>query len=296
MDRVSDQTVAFYRANGYAVVSGLFDDASLLRWRDRLDAVVSGEVAPAKGMLVMEDVMVAKGVVTPRVPGEAIAKIQDFENDEVLYSYVEDDRLLDCLEAFIGHDIFSIHTMLINKPPGVDGRHPLHQDLLYFPFRPADKIIATWTALEPVTRENGCLVVLPGSHTGELLPHENVDWEFVNGGYWGAAGVDGDVERVHLEMNPGDTVFFHPVLIHGSGRNRSDGPRRAISAHYGSMDCTWEWSIDDFGRQYKVVRGERAGQWWQGDRNSSDPVDPLKYIPIDLEDPALAKAARERKS
>ncbi len=295
MGRVTEQTIVDYHEQGYAVVPGLFDEQSLARWRDRLDAVVSGEVEPSEGMLVMEDVMVAKGVVTPRAPSEAIAKIQDFENDEILYSYVEDDRLLDSLESFIGHDIFSIHTMLINKPPGVDGRHPLHQDLLYFPFRPADKIIATWTALEPVTRENGCLVVIPGSHRGELLEHENVDWEFVNGGYWGARGVDPGGERVHLEMDAGDTVFFHPILIHGSGRNRSDGPRRAISAHYGSMQCTWEWSIDDFGRKYKVVRGERAGQWWQGERNADNPIDPLKYIPVDLEDPALAKAARERK-
>ena len=26
-------------------------------------------------------------------------------------------------------------------PADVDGRHPLHQDLLYFPFRPADSIV-----------------------------------------------------------------------------------------------------------------------------------------------------------
>ena len=63
--------------------------------------------------------------------------------------------------------------MLINKPPGVDGRHPLHQDLLYFPFRPADRIIGTWTAMVPCDRTNGCLVVVPGSHKGPLLEHEN---------------------------------------------------------------------------------------------------------------------------
>jgi hypothetical protein len=36
-----------------------------------------------------------------------------------------------------------MHTMLINKPPDpgtLTSRHPLHQDLYYFPFRPADKV------------------------------------------------------------------------------------------------------------------------------------------------------------
>lgn len=51
-------------------------------------------------------------------------------------------------------------------------RHPPHQDLYYFPFRPADQIVATWTAIEPCNTVNGCLYVSPGSHIpGKLYPH-----------------------------------------------------------------------------------------------------------------------------
>ena len=151
----------------------------------------------------------------------------------------------------------SIHNMLINKPPGVDGRHPLHQDLLYFPFRPAEKIVATWTALEPCTRENGCLVVVPGSQKGELLEHENPGWEYVNYMYVGAKGVGAHPDRVHLEMEPGDTLFFHPLLLHGSGRNRSGGYRRAISAHFASSTCQYLQGMApiDGRRPYVLVQG-----------------------------------------
>lgn len=31
---------------------------------------------------------------------------------------------------------------------------------------------------------------------------------------------------IHLEMEPGDTVFFHPLLIHGSGANTTTGYRK----------------------------------------------------------------------
>ena len=30
-----------------------------------------------------------------------------------------------------------------------------------------------------------------------------------------------DTNRVWLEMEAGDTVFFHPILHHGSGANRT---------------------------------------------------------------------------
>ena len=69
---------------------------------------------------------------------------------------------------------------MINKPPDPGtqtSRHPLHQDLYYFPFRPADRIVCAWTAMEHIHRENGCLVVLPGTHKGELLPHGYPNWE-----------------------------------------------------------------------------------------------------------------------
>jgi phytanoyl-CoA hydroxylase len=69
---------------------------------------------------------------------------------------------------------------LINKPPDPgtqSSRHPLHQDLYYFPFRPANRIVCAWTAMEKINRQNGCLVVLPGSHKGELERHEYPDWE-----------------------------------------------------------------------------------------------------------------------
>ncbi len=247
-----------YAEQGYLVVRGLFEPAELEDWKKRFTAIVNGEVEPAPDMLVMRDVMVAKGAVQPARPEEAIAKIQDFHEDPVLYEgYVKHPRLLDWVEPFTGPDIKSIHTMLINKPPNVDGRHPLHQDLLYFPFRPADAIVATWTALEPCTRENGCLVAVPGSHRGGLLEHENPDWEWFNHAYFGAKGVGADSARVHLEMEPGDTVLFHPLLLHGSGQNRTQGFRKAISAHYASAACRYVegGSPVSRGRPYVLVRG-----------------------------------------
>ena len=44
--------------------------------------------------------------------------------------------------------------------------------------------------------------------------------------YHGIKDFDPSVERVHLEMEAGDTVFFHPILIHGSGMNRTNGFRK----------------------------------------------------------------------
>ena len=264
MSAISAEQRRHYDEQGFLVMPGFFAEAELAPWLQRFMDIVEERVAPAPDMLVMRDVMVAKGVVEPGSKQEAIAKIQDFHRDPPLFDgYCKHPRLLEVVAEFCGSDIKSVHNMLINKPPGVDGRHPLHQDLLYFPFRPAERIVATWTALEPCTRENGCLVVVPGSHKGELLAHENPGWDYVNFLYVGAKGQGEGTERQHLEMQPGDTVFFHPLLLHGSGRNRSDGFRRAISCHYAGAECRYLKGLSPLpgdSRPYVLVQGrEHSG-------------------------------------
>ncbi|XP_061770659.1 phytanoyl-CoA dioxygenase, peroxisomal-like [Nerophis ophidion] len=166
-------------------------------------------------------------------------------------------QVLKYVECFIGPDIMAMHTMLINKPPDAGkktSRHPMHQDLHYFPFRPADRIVCAWTALERVNRQNGCLVVLPGTHTGTLKEHDYPDWQGgVNKMYHGVRDSTLQHQRVHLQMEKGDTVFFHPLLIHGSGMNQTQGFRKAISCHYASSDCYY---IDVKGTTQENIQDE----------------------------------------
>ena len=249
--------LAHYHEHGFVVLPGLFSAEERAAWLRQLAALIQHEVEPAGAMVVMRDVMVVKGLVRPEAREAAVAKVQDFDDDPVLSGYTRHPRLLEQVEPITGQHIVSIHNMLINKPPGVDGRHPLHQDLLYFPFRPADRIVGCWTALEPTHRENGCLAVVPGSHRGALLRHENPEWDYLNVGYFGAVGVGAHPDRVHLALAPGDTVLFHPLLLHGSGRNRSRGYRRAISSHFADARCHYPPGVDRSGnRRYRLVRGE----------------------------------------
>lgn len=44
--------------------------------------------------------------------------------------------------------------------------------------------------------------------------------------FHGIQDYDKNNAQVHLVMEKGDTVFFHPLLIHGSGRNKSQGFRK----------------------------------------------------------------------
>ncbi|KAG0724155.1 Phytanoyl-CoA dioxygenase, peroxisomal [Chionoecetes opilio] len=271
--RLNHAQRAFYEENGFLVIPKLVQGDKIDAWRERFLDLVEGR-SDTGGMTKMKDISL-KGV--KEVSGERVVnKIQDFVWDDILSEHCQLPQVLDYVECFTGPNIMAMHTMLINKPPDPGtrtSRHPMHQDLHYFPFRkrekavfddcfkkshnnnlksrplrraylafvrrPANHIVCAWTAMENVNTENGCLFVLPGSHKGVLEPHEYPEWEKgVNKMYHGVRGYDA-VPKTLLPMEKGDTVFFHPILLHGSGDNRTQRFRKAISCHYAASECAY---------------------------------------------------------
>ena len=249
-----------FNENGFLVIKGLLSKEKIKKYTNRLIDVCNGDVKPAKNMLVMKDVMIAKGKVKTDKAVEKIQKIQDVQDDEVFWDLLTEPDVLDIAENFCGKNMKTIHNMIINKPPRLDGRHPFHQDQLYFPFGPDEDIIGCWIALQETSVENGTLAVIPGSHKAEVLEHgeiKNID--NLNLAYFGALGDDLGIEkRVHIVAEPGDALFFHTHLLHGAGRNRSDGFRRVYIVHYASNDCRFRENGEAMAsiRHYTQVRGE----------------------------------------
>jgi phytanoyl-CoA hydroxylase len=128
----------------------------------------------------------------------------------------------------LGPNVCLTHNQFLTKLPDADDTHsdiPLHQDNGYGRLEPPDDI-TIWIALTPVTRENGCLEVLPGSHRLGLLDH-------------GPAGVNPALrevqaagDRVAVELGPGEAIAFTGLTLHGSGPNRTSEPRTAFYVRY----------------------------------------------------------------
>uniref|UniRef100_A0A2A4K938 phytanoyl-CoA dioxygenase n=1 Tax=Heliothis virescens TaxID=7102 RepID=A0A2A4K938_HELVI len=232
---LSADQLKFYRDNGYLVIRKLFGIQALDSYRKRFTDLCEGRIEKGRATVVKDRSLSA----THTRPEDYINKIQELLYDEVYSTYSEDPRMLHIVTQLIGEDLTAVNCMLINKPPGTR-EHPPHQDLLYFPFRPAHKIVASWTAIDPVTRDNGCLYVLPGSHNPAVL-HEHTEYvdqaKLFYFGLVDSAQLAPEHRRVDLEMEPGDTVFFQSSIVHGSKPNATKSYRKAMTCHYASSEC-----------------------------------------------------------
>jgi ectoine hydroxylase len=109
-----------------------------------------------------------------------------------------------------------------------------HQDLVYWKDRgyPRDEMLSCMVVLDPHTLRNAALHVLPGTHRLGFIEHQ----PFINiNGLAKYMVPPATLDRLHrehgllaIEAEPGDVLFFHTSLVHGSAHNISPHPRMII--------------------------------------------------------------------
>jgi len=125
------------------------------------------------------------------------------------------------------------HNCVMTKHPGFSSVTSWHQDIRYWRFDRRE-LVSTWLALGPEREDNGCLMVIPGSHVLDFEP----------GQFDAALFLRTDVPEneallaraVPVELEAGDVLFFHSRTLHAAGRNVSDSIKRSLVFTYRAAD------------------------------------------------------------
>ena len=172
-------------------------------------------------------------------PEQVTSKVFRLHRRPAFASFLAQPDVVEILVDRIGPDVDCFLSQFIFKNPGAWGQ-PWHQDSFYFPFTPARPIVGLWLAVTEATLTNGCLHVLPGSHTEPVHTHVPDRRPGANLGY--VEIVDHDMAASEpVLMQPGDLLVFDSHLMHCSTDNESDGIRAAMVFHFaaaGTVDHT----------------------------------------------------------
>ncbi len=153
---------------------------------------------------------------------------------ETIYGmFARSHRIVDRTEELLGGETYHYHSKMILKDARVGGAWAWHQDYGYwyqngvlFPL-----LVSVFIAVDPSTKENGCLQVIRGSHHMGRVNHvltgeqSGADMERVEAALK-------RMELVYVEMEPGDVLFFHANLLHRSDQNKSDHSRWSLICCY----------------------------------------------------------------
>ena len=141
--------------------------------------------------------------------------------------------VLDMVEDIIGPDILVWDGALVVKEPHASGMFTWHQDLTYWGLRPKEGVVSTWLALSPSTPESGCVKMIPGTHTRDILPHRDTFGadNMLSRGQEIDLEVD-ESQAVDVVLEPGQMSIHHPHLFHRSAPNHSGDRRIGMNVQY----------------------------------------------------------------
>jgi ectoine hydroxylase-related dioxygenase (phytanoyl-CoA dioxygenase family) len=209
-----------YHRDGYVVVRNFFSKE---------------EVELLYKIAVDDDVISRKSYDRTDASGLKTKLALWYSLDDSIYSkFASSERTVKVVEQILEGRAAHYHSKLMQKEPKKGGAWEWHQDYGYwyknngflFP-----DMLSVLTALTPATKENGCLQMIRGSHKMGRVEH----------GFSGEQ-IGADMEKVNealkimpldnLEMEAGDTAFFHCNVLHASAANLSENPRWSIITAY----------------------------------------------------------------
>jgi len=216
---LNEQQLREYEANGFVIARGMFDDeeTGLLR-------------RAAKEDRDLDQHSFGRG---DGEGGRVRLSLWNHPGDSLYGMFARCESLVGSAEKLLGGEVYHYHSKMIMKDPRIGGAWTWHQDYGYWYQNGvlAPLLTSAFIAVDAATRENGCLQVIRGSHHLGRIDHQ------LTGDQAGA-----DPERVRealkrmellpVEMEPGDTLFFHCNLLHRSDQNHSDQPRWSMICCY----------------------------------------------------------------
>ena len=162
--------VASYQTKGYITVPGIIGASQIAELCRVTDEFVE------KSRQVTEhtaDYDLEPGH-TPETP--QLRRLKRPEQQHPAYDRVfRDNRILDMVEQLVGPNVQEFGGKLNMKCAAYGSPVEWHQDFAFGPQRSNDDILAVGVAIDPMTPENGCLLVVPGSHQGKIYDHFTED-------------------------------------------------------------------------------------------------------------------------
>jgi len=184
--------------------------------------------------------------------------------DPALFQWALAPEILDIVEPILGPDIILFSTHFICKPTGDGRRVPWHEDSGYWRTKLSPMEVCTvWLALDPSTRENGCMHVIPRTHnTGKkgFSDYDPVDPTINVFPNEITPSQRKDALAVPIELEPNQCSLHDALLMHGSPPNHSQQRRCGWTLRFCPANVALNPDARDHHLVYQARGRNLAGQ------------------------------------
>lgn len=162
--------------------------------------------------------------------------LQAYARDPRLAQWATGEKLAEPLLQLLGQGALlsqAHHNCIMSKQPQYSTATGWHRDSRYWNFQKAE-LISAWLALRNETVENGCLLVIPGSHKTEVDVGQLDAAQFLREDL--AQNRDLLAQAQPVPLQQGDVLLFHSNLFHAAGKNQTTTTKFSMVFTYRAAD------------------------------------------------------------
>lgn len=235
---ITDDEIRAYEDDGVVLLKGILDPA----WVSLVAEAIEEDIRQPGPYY--------HGYKTNEGEGYFHGNMRIWESNDRFRDYVLHSPLPEIAAAFLKSDkINLLYDQLFVKEPGTNLPTPWHNDQPYWPVSGLG-VMSFWLAVDPVTKENGAMEFVRGSHKWDrwfqprtFAPGATHDYD-QNPDYEPIPDIDAardDYDIVTWDMDPGDLLAFHAMALHTAGGNqRKDIRRRGYTVRYIDRDARYD--------------------------------------------------------
>ncbi|MES2047889.1 MAG: phytanoyl-CoA dioxygenase family protein [Pseudomonadota bacterium] len=224
-----------FNSKGYLILPALADSAYCASVIALAEQALRDDTAPIEyeadtrypGAPVSRD---AEGGQTARRLLQAVAR------SPLLADWAKGEQLSQALHQLLGEGVRlsqAHHNCIMTKQPRFSSLTGWHRDSRYWQFQRAE-LVSVWLALRNETIENGCLLVLPGSHLWSVTADQLDSALFLR-----ADSTQNQqllAQAVSVPLQQGDVLLFHSNLFHAAGCNQTAQTKLSMVFTYRAAD------------------------------------------------------------
>ncbi len=245
--QLSQDQIASYRSNGFISVENVLSADELAALRHVTDEFVE-QSRNVSANTAIYDLEPGHSTAQPRV-----RRLKNPAGAHAVYDGIlRHPRILDIVSQLIGPALWSNGNKLNMKSAAFGSPIEWHQDWAFYP-QTNDDLLAVGVAIDDMALENGCMLMVPGSHVGPLYDHHQ-DGVFV-GAVTDARFNPEQEEVVPVPVKAGGISIHHARTLHASAPNTSSKSRRLLLIQYCAGDAwpimsvpSWEAHVASFVR------------------------------------------------
>ncbi|MDH4149212.1 MAG: phytanoyl-CoA dioxygenase family protein [Betaproteobacteria bacterium] len=227
--------IAHFARDGYQIVRGLVPAPA----RARMLEVAARDLDNAAGPVEYEaDTQYPGSPESRDAPGGRTVRrlLQAYARDAVFRDWATAAPIVSRLRQLLGPQIAlsqAHHNCVMTKDPRYSSLTSWHRDIRYWSYQ-RPELVSVWLALGEERPENGCLLVLPGTHVMTFDADRLDAAQFLRTDVTANAALL--QAQVSVELDPGDVLFFHCRLFHAASSNRSTRTKFSAVFTYHATD------------------------------------------------------------